>query len=147
LDLIADATTSIFIGNSVFTNSNTPMSDCLITGLASAESSTIDYLFSSDGSCDAYDDNALSGDPLFAALNRPDDRLSFSHTPDQDPTQPSPLIDVAPEMSCNFFSDQYQRTRPQDVVAIPNLDGSCDLGSLEALSERLFSDRFEELLP
>jgi hypothetical protein len=147
LELDVNANTSVELLNSLFVDSGAAMSDCVISNLDSAEAATIDYLLSSDGSCAAFSSNAITADPRLLPLDRPDGQLSYSHQPSRDVLDPSPALDVAPANSCLFFGEQYGRARAQDLPEIPNVDGPCDLGSLEAPSDRLFRDRFRSLLP
>jgi hypothetical protein len=145
--VIADlgATSQFWLGNSIVSAPDSDQFDCLINGAAGAQFFFIDHVIDSDGSCaQSASFIGLTTDPLLGPIERPFARISYHHPPSVAAENLSPALDVAFDDDCSFSPDQYDRVRPVDLVEVPDMNGPCDLGSVESsVFDRLFDDSFE----
>lgn len=116
--------------------------DCLFFGMGLVPVVQHQYMLSQDGSCSGASATSFAADPLLGPLQRPPGRLSRVRVPSYDNGAVSPALDVAPADVCSR-TDQRGQSRPVDLPDVPDIDGSCDLGSVEVTSDRLFADGFE----
>jgi len=139
------ATSQFWLNNSIVSAPDSVQFDCLISGDDNAQFFFIDHVIDSDGSCAQLASFiGLTSDPLLGLIERPAGRISHHHRPSVAAGNPSPALDVAFDDDCSTSGDQYGQTRPIDLIQVPNMNGPCDLGSVEsAVFDLLFMDSFE----
>lgn len=132
----------LILSNSIIASPDSEVADCLISGVALADTQ-IGQLLDSDGSCVTLADQGLTADPRLLPLDRPAGRISLQRAPSLTAGAVSPAIDRAAIESCSGWTDQYGRLRPRDLPEQADIEGPCDLGAIEVIGDAMFSDRFE----
>lgn len=144
LDIELDANSEFTLVNSIFAASVSTADDCALTQAGVPAGFQVFGVLDSDGSCVSALGTGLTGDPGLLPLTRPLGRISFHHPLQVDAANPSPAIDVGELFVCQLVTDQLGNPRPVDFVEVPDVDGPCDLGSVEAqVFDLLFNDSFE----
>lgn len=145
LSLTLDASSELTMVNNVLAAPGEPVDDCVVTQVGTPAGFQVFGLLDSDGSCVAALGEGFSDDPEVLDLTRAVREISYHHPLSVDAGNPSPAIDVGDVFFCAMLAeDQVGAQRPVDFEQIPDVDGPCDLGSVEAqVFDQLFDDSFE----
>ena len=146
LDIRLDASSDLIMSNNIIVGPNSLQDDCSITGSELAFEFDMIGVLDGDSSCAPLAFLAgLTADPKLLPLTRPEGAISFHYPLRAEAEDLSPAIDVGPWGYCHLlFEDQIGALRPVDFPEVPDLDGPCDLGSVEAqVFDLLFNDSFE----
>lgn len=148
LSMELGANSQLSVDNNIVAAPDSVIADCVIDGFDTASLVSIESILDSDGSCAALAEfNGLTGDPRLLPIDRPRGRISLAHLPSAAADAPSPALDIVATEDCTPL-DQHGRDRPVDLAEVPDLDGPCDLGAVEAPRfDPLFADSFETTIP
>ena len=147
LNVNLNANNALTMINNIIAGPNSTDADCEITGSDMTPAFQMLNVLDGDGSCAAFaDGTGITDDPNVLSLIRPGGAISFHHPLRAEAENPSPAIDVGDQLSCQPGNDQTGAPRPVDIAEVVDLDGPCDLGSVEMqVFDLLFNDSFETL--
>jgi len=118
--------------------------DCNFAAINLAKEFLMNSVFDKDESSVSEAIAGLTDNPDLSPLTRAIGQISYHHPPRTDAEDPSPVIDFGDDFQCQLNSDQTGAQRPVDFAEVANVNGPCDLGSVEAqVFDLLFNDYFE----
>lgn len=144
LNLALSAGSEVLLANNILAAPDGGTDDCIVSQTGMPASVQVLGLLDSDGSCVAAFGAGQTDDTGLRPLIRAPGRISFHHPLRVEASSPSPAIDAGNLFLCQLAFDQVGAPRPVDLEQVPDVDGPCDLGSIEAqVFDQLFDDSFE----